>query len=146
ELPREVVAALDRLVPGNRDERDRLRLARLEADRRAGGDVEPHAVRRLAVERQRGVGLDEVIVGADLNWPIAGVGDLQVRGSPLGVRGDLSGRSDNFARRPGPAKAGHYRSDSGSVRLQGDLRYRQERTVQRQFQIPVLRDNRVVDG
>ena len=54
----------------------RARLAGLEAHRRAGGDVEPHALGALAVELQRLVGLEEMIVAADLDRPVAGVGDL----------------------------------------------------------------------
>ena len=54
------------------------RLARLEAHRGAGGDVEPHAARLLAVELQRRIGFEEMIVRADLDRPVAGVGDLSV--------------------------------------------------------------------
>ena len=52
------------------------RLAGLEAHGGAGGDVEPHALGALAVELQRLVGLEEMIVAADLDRPVAGVGDL----------------------------------------------------------------------
>ena len=53
------------------------RLAGLEAHGGAGGDVEPHALGALAVEVQRRVGLEEMIVAADLDRPVAGVGDLE---------------------------------------------------------------------
>ena len=52
------------------------RLAGLEAHGGAGGDVEPHALCALAVELQRVVGLEEMIVAADLDRTVAGVGDL----------------------------------------------------------------------
>jgi hypothetical protein len=52
------------------------RLARLEAHRRAGGDVaRRQQPRRRAVEGQGRVGLEEVVVRADLDRPVAGVGD-----------------------------------------------------------------------
>src|SRR6185312_762895 len=54
----------------------RARLAGLEAHRRAGSDVEPHALGALAVELQRLVGLEEMVVAADLDRPVTGVGDL----------------------------------------------------------------------
>ena len=57
-----------------------LRLARLEAHRGAGRNVEPHAVGGAAIEHERAVGLDEVIVAADLNRPIAAVGHGQLHG------------------------------------------------------------------
>ncbi len=53
------------------------RLAGLEAHGGAGGDVEPHALGALAVEPERIVGLEEMIVAADLDRPVAGVGDLE---------------------------------------------------------------------
>lgn len=45
----------------------------LEAHGGAGGDVEPLAARRGAVEVQTGIGLGEVVVGADLDGPVGGV-------------------------------------------------------------------------
>ena len=41
------------------------------------GDVEPEAARRGAIERERRVGLGEVVVRADLDRTIAGVGDAR---------------------------------------------------------------------
>ena len=37
---------------------------------------EPEAARRRAIEAQRRVGLEEVVVRADLDRPVAGVRDL----------------------------------------------------------------------
>jgi hypothetical protein len=42
-----------------------------------GGDVEAHAAGGGAVEAQRRVGLEEVVVAAHLDRPVAGVGDAQ---------------------------------------------------------------------
>ena len=47
-------------------ERDGLSIARLEAHRGAGRDVEDVAIGLQPVEFELGVGFDEVIVGADL--------------------------------------------------------------------------------
>ena len=61
---------------------------RLEAHGRTGGDVEPLATRGGAVELKAGVGLGEVVVGADLDGPVGGVQDGEAGdGSPL-VEGD----------------------------------------------------------
>ena len=69
--------AVDDALAGERDELDRARLPGLEAHRGAGRDVEPEAARRRAIERERRVGLGEVIVRADLDRPVAGVRDRQ---------------------------------------------------------------------
>src|SRR5918992_5941450 len=66
------VEAEDPAQPGNRYELDLARLPGLEADRGAGRDVEAHAVGPLALEGERRVGLEEVIVRADLDRPVAG--------------------------------------------------------------------------
>lgn len=58
----EAAEAVDLAVPGQRDELDGPRLARLETHGGAGGDVEAVAARRFAIERERGIGLVEVIV------------------------------------------------------------------------------------
>src|SRR5688572_16280673 len=50
-------------------------LAGLEADGGAGGDVEAVAAGLGAVEFERRVGLGEVVVRADLDRAVAGVGD-----------------------------------------------------------------------
>ncbi len=60
------------------DERDQVDVGddpRLEAHRGAGGDVETMAVRGRPVERERRVGLGEVVVRADLDGSVAGVLD-----------------------------------------------------------------------
>jgi hypothetical protein len=47
------------------------RLPRFEPHRGAGRDVEPHAAGFFPVELQRRIGLEEMIVRADLNRAIA---------------------------------------------------------------------------
>ena len=57
------------------DEGDVAGLAGFEADGGAGGDVQALAAGGGAVEAQGGVGFGEVVVGADLDRAVAGVGD-----------------------------------------------------------------------
>src|SRR5580698_603764 len=65
--------AVDCARAGNRDERHVARLSGLEAHGRAGGDVEPHAARLFTIELERGVGLEEMVMRADLDRPVAGI-------------------------------------------------------------------------
>src|SRR6185437_15243003 len=83
--------AVDGTLAGERDERHLARLPRLEAYRRAGGDGEPHAARLLALEFQGRIGLEEMIMRADLDRPIAGVGDGERRRLAADVELDLAG-------------------------------------------------------
>ena len=77
-LPHHLLAEADGLaLAGERDEAHLAALAGLEADRRAGGNVEPEAARLGAVEFQRRIGLEEMIVRADLDRPVAGIGDFE---------------------------------------------------------------------
>src|SRR5688500_2814949 len=87
---REVVPPADDPVAGDVDEGDGLRLARLEPDGRAGGDVEPAAARRVAVESKRGVRLDEVVVAAHLHRAVAEVRDFDRHRLAAGVQFDLA--------------------------------------------------------
>ena len=45
--------------------------------RRCRPDVEPHAARHGALEAQRGIDLEEMIMAADLDGPVAGIRDGQ---------------------------------------------------------------------
>ena len=74
-----------------------------EAHRGAGGNVEPVAVGRGAVELQRGVGLRQVHVTADLNRAVAGVDDVERAPLGAGVDRDIAVSVEDFARRPGCA-------------------------------------------
>ena len=77
-------------APPNSTRVTSLRVAGLEADGGAGGDVEPHAERARPVEAQRAIGLEEVEVGAHLDGPIGRVGHVQVHGAPPDVADDLA--------------------------------------------------------
>src|SRR5207244_1290927 len=68
-----------------------------ETHRRAGGDVEATAARHGAVEREGLVGLREMVVRADLDRAIAGIGDRYRGGGPAGVELDVARRGDDFA-------------------------------------------------
>src|SRR4029077_20971526 len=80
-----------------RNQRDLARLPRLEPHRRPGRDVEPHAARLLAIELQRRIGLEEMIVRADLDRPVAGVGDGERHGLAAGIERDLAGLDEELA-------------------------------------------------
>src|SRR5271154_3123061 len=81
QLPHHLaLEAEDLAIPREGYQRHRARLARLEAHRGSRGDVQPHAVGDLAIEAQRIVGLEEVIVRADLDRTIAAIGHLERRG------------------------------------------------------------------
>src|SRR5262245_49929338 len=80
---------VDHALAGERNERDLACLPRFKAHRGAGGDIEPHAARLLAVEFQRRIGLEEVIVRADLDRPVAGIGDRQHHCLAAGIELDL---------------------------------------------------------
>ena len=80
------IARDDALVSRDLHQRHRLRVARLESDRRASGDVEPHAVRLLAVEDEGGVCLDEVVVRANLDRSVARVDHSELNQPPSSVQ------------------------------------------------------------
>src|ERR1051326_2364032 len=67
----EVVAAANDFAAGNGDEFDGFGFARLESNGGAGGDVESFAIGLGAIEFQRGVRLDEMIMAADLHGTVA---------------------------------------------------------------------------
>src|SRR6516164_2808535 len=98
QLPHHLAAkAVDRAFAGQHHESHLAGLARLEAYRGAGRDVEPHAARLLAIELQRRIGLEEVVVRADLDRPIAAVGDRQGHGLTAGIELDLAVLDEEFA-------------------------------------------------
>src|ERR1700719_3708264 len=91
ELAHDVLTeAVDRALAGERDERHLAALAGLEAHRRPGRDVEAHAARLLAIEFERRVGLEEMIMRPHLDRPVAGVGHRQGHGLAAGVERDLA--------------------------------------------------------
>src|SRR4030095_12617262 len=87
---------VNRALAGERNQRDLARLSRFEAHRRPGGNIEPHAARLFAVELERRIGLEKMIMRADLNRPIAGIGDRQGRGLAAGIELDLTVLDEHF--------------------------------------------------
>src|SRR5262249_52850471 len=87
---------VDRPLAGERNERDLARLPRFKAHRGAGGDIEPHAARLLAIEFQRRIGLEEMIMRADLDRPIAGISDRQRHRLAASVDLDLVVLDEHF--------------------------------------------------
>src|SRR5690606_17547773 len=81
-------------------------LPRLEAHRGAGRDVQAHAAGGGAVELQGVVGLEEVVVRADLDRPVAAVGHVQGQGAAAGVELDLAVGNLVFAGDHGALRSG----------------------------------------
>jgi hypothetical protein len=52
-------------------------LTGLKAHGTSSRDIQPQPSRPAAIKPQCGVCLCEVIMAADLNWPVSGVGDMQ---------------------------------------------------------------------
>ena len=72
---------------GECHQRDFLLFARFEARSRAGSDIQPHAAGLGAIEVQRRVDLEEVIMAAHLNGPVAGVFDQKRHSLPACIGG-----------------------------------------------------------
>src|SRR5258708_33589039 len=97
ELSHHVLAKpVDHALAGERDERDLARLSRFEAHRGAGGDIKPHAARLLAIEFQCRIGLEEMVVRADLNRPVPPIGDRQRHRLAAGIELDLALLDEHF--------------------------------------------------
>src|SRR4051812_33423791 len=97
QLPHHVAPkTVDNALAGQRHQLHVAGLAGLEAHRGAGGDAEAHAARLLAVEFQRGIGFEEMVVRADLDRPVAAVGDGQYYGLAAGVELDLAVLDEEF--------------------------------------------------
>src|SRR6266852_2073111 len=89
--------AVDLARSGECHERHLPALTRLEPHRSAGRNVEPHAAGLGAVELQRRIGLEEMIMRADLDRPVARVGDRELHARPAGIENDLAVLGDDFA-------------------------------------------------
>jgi hypothetical protein len=87
----QTIAAVNHAVASELGELHFLFFARLEANRGAGRIVETHAEGRGAIERERAIGLKEMVVAANLNGPIAGIFDEEAARDAAGVREDWSG-------------------------------------------------------
>src|SRR3954463_7450138 len=98
EFPRDLsLEAEHAALAGVGHQVDLPRLAGLETHRGAGWDVEPHATRRLTLEAQRVVGLEEVVVRANLDRPVARGRDLDRHALRPRVELDLAGFYEQLA-------------------------------------------------
>src|SRR3954468_19459263 len=88
--------AVDDALAGERHDLDIARLSRLEPHGGAGRDIEPHAASLLAVELQRRIGLEEMIVRADLDRTVACVGNRQRRRLAAGIELNLAVLDEEF--------------------------------------------------
>src|SRR5205823_5396581 len=84
------VEADDAPRPGIGDEPHVAALPRLETGRGAGRDVEAAAARLVAVELQGRIGLEEMVMRADLDRPVAGIRDGERDGRAAGVQLDIA--------------------------------------------------------
>src|SRR5271169_10124 len=92
------VEADDAALSGISDQPHLAALARLEARRRPGRDIEPVAARQFAIEGECGVRFVEMIMRADLDRPIAGIGDGQGHRRSADVDLDLVRRGEELSR------------------------------------------------
>src|SRR5216683_2753310 len=90
------VEAEDAARPGIGDQPDLARLARLEAHRCSRRDIEPAATRFVALEGKGAVGFVEMVMRADLDRPVAGIGDVQRHCRAAGIELDLAGGNDDL--------------------------------------------------
>src|ERR1700677_2625017 len=98
QLAHHVLAkTVDRAPSRERDQRHLAGLAGLEPHRGSGRDVEPHAARLLALELQRRIGLEEMIMAADLDRAVTRIGDRERHGLAVNVEYDVARFGDDFA-------------------------------------------------
>ena len=87
----QAVAAVNHATTSKLGQLHFLFFARLKAHRRAGRMVKPQAERRGAIERERPIGFEEVVVAADLDGPVTGIFDDEAKRAAAGIREDRSG-------------------------------------------------------
>src|SRR5690606_34524860 len=75
-----------------------LAFARLEPHGGAGRDIEMHAESSRAVEIERRIGLEEMIMAADLHRPVAGIDDLERCRAAAGMQFDFALERQDLAR------------------------------------------------
>src|SRR5258706_5122372 len=98
QLPHHVAAeTIDRSLARERDQGNLARLSRLKPHRGAGGDVEAHAAGLLALELQGRIGLEEMVVRADLDRSVAAVGDGDLRRLAPRIELNLAVLDEHFA-------------------------------------------------
>ncbi len=129
----QIVAAANDFIAGNFHQLDRLGFARLEPHGGARRNVEALAISLGAVESQRRVGFDEMVMAADLNRPVAEIGHGECDGVAAGIQFQFAFQDD--------ASAGFKVLFVGVGLEQGHVRHRQKTAVQRQRQIAIFRGN-----
>src|SRR5579872_2266033 len=82
--------AVDGALARKRHELHVAGLAGLETDRGPRGDIEPHAAGLLAIELERRIGLEEMIMRSDLDRAITRVGYRQRHRLAAGIELDLA--------------------------------------------------------
>src|SRR3984885_15011479 len=98
QLPHHVTAkSVDGALSRQRDQMHLAGLARFEAHGGAGRDIEPHAAGFLAIEFQRRIGLEEMIVRADLDRAVTGIGDRERYRLAAGIELDVAVLDEEFA-------------------------------------------------
>src|SRR5215469_13445716 len=84
-------------LPGKRDERHLSRLSRFEPYRRAGRNIESHAAGLRAIEGQRRIGLEEMVVRTYLDRSIPGIGHREGERGSIRVEDNIAVLSEDFA-------------------------------------------------
>src|SRR6266699_6248032 len=74
---RQTIEAVDRGGPADLNQGNHLRISRLEADRGSGGNIQPHPVRRSAVEPQRAIHFEKMEMRTNLDGTVACIGNFQ---------------------------------------------------------------------
>lgn len=136
------VAALDDHVPANLDDGDGLAVAGLEAYGRTGRNVEAVAVGLDAVELEERVGLDEMVVAANLHGAVSLVDNAQT--SLTAARVELNAAPDSHdgaGLTDGLVFGG--RGDGWEERFVGNG---EEGAVESFLDVAIIRGDGVVDG
>src|SRR5262245_66382857 len=93
-----LVEAMNQALALIGDQRYFTRQARLEAHSRSRRNVQTIPEGSLSIEGESRVGLSEMIMAADLNWPVARVGDQKRDGCSVLVQDDLARGWEKLAR------------------------------------------------
>lgn len=132
------MSSRDPLLPPNLHQLHRPPLSRLKAHSRAGRNIEALAVRQLAVEQERGVRLEEVVVRPDLDRTVAEVLYLDQHAFAIGRQADLLLAADEGA----GELLGLELGGDGELVFAGD---REEAAVEREVEVDAVGADGVVD-
>src|SRR5262245_22711916 len=70
----EIIATADDFISGDLHKVDCFGFARFETDCGAGGDIKPHTIGASTVKPQGRIGLNEMVMTANLDWAVAEIG------------------------------------------------------------------------